>query len=99
MNYKKLNPKAKEMYARSLIDNGGALFKAVFLTMLIFPVTLIFQLEVSSNSPVSWLSVLQMSPGAFWTALLLIFIGITTASYLQHAGFKMLHLMEQETQE
>lgn len=41
MKSKELSPKAKDAFAKSLIDTGVAIFKAIMLLVLVFSATLI----------------------------------------------------------
>lgn len=93
-----LNPKAKEAFAKSLIDNGVAIFKAILLTILILPITLIIKTETSQSSSISVIEVLgSMSSATFILLLSLISVGFVSATYLRSAGVKLLHEMEQQT--
>ena len=98
MKPKELNSKAKEAFAKSGIDVGVGVFKAVMLVLLILPMTLIIKIAFEGGADsISVSSVLDSLSIGLWIMLgVFYFLAMLAAFYFRDTGVKILHEMENE---
>ena len=88
------NPKAREAFAKSLIDAGVAIFRSVLLLFILLPVTYIVKAGLDGKS-MSFDEVLNIiSAEMFFIVVALIIFGIWIGVRLRDEGVRHLHDME-----
>jgi len=94
-----LNPKAREAFAKSSIDIGVGIFKALMLVIFILPVTLIAKAVFDGSSEVISVSEIfdSISSGVWFLFWFLVIVAILASAYYRDNGIKILHEMEEQT--
>ena len=97
MKQEDLNPKAREALAKSCIDVGVGIFKAIMLVIFVLPITLIvkdiFDGEGQSITFEQFWQFLS-SPAYFVLGLSLV-LSMIIGLYIRGMGLKILHQMEE----
>ena len=90
------NPKAREAFAKSLIDIGAAIFKSLMLLITVVPVSLVVKAALDGKDlNVSFLGMWQsFSNGTALAIGSFILIGILVGYYFRKEGLRHLHELE-----
>ena len=96
MKPERYNPKAKEAYAKSLIDTGVAAFKGVVLLATLTPVT--FIAKAGLDGKISSVNDLpnSISFGMLCVVVAFLGIGLLFGAFLRDRGVRVLHEMEKK---
>ena len=96
MNVSDLNDKAKEAFAKSLIDIGVSIFKGIILTLMVLPATLIVKATIEDNSSkISIVEILgSMSGPTYISFLALLSIAFFAGHLFRKEGVKLLNTID-----
>ena len=88
-----LNDKAKEAFAKSLIDIGVAIFKGIILTLMVLPATLIVKATIENNSSkISIIEILGSMTGPTYISFIaLLSIAFFAGHTFRKEGIKLLN--------
>jgi len=97
MKLEDYNDKAKEAFAKSLIDIGVAIFKSMILTIMVLPVTLIVKTTIDGgNSEISVIQILSSMSGiTYATFLSFIIFAFFSGYYFRKEGLKILNTIDE----
>jgi hypothetical protein len=92
------NPKAREVFGKSLIDIGVAIFKSIILLITVAPLAAIMQSgfkgEKESISIFEiWLS---LSSGTQWTFVIFLILSFIAGALFRQEGLRHIHELENE---
>lgn len=93
MRIEDLNNKAKEAFAQSLIDIGVTIFKGMFVTVMVLPITLIVKAVLEKGSAsISIMDVLNsMSPDVKASIFILLGIAFLVGHFFRKKGVMLLN--------
>jgi ABC-type long-subunit fatty acid transport system fused permease/ATPase subunit len=86
------NPKAREAFAKSLIDIGVAIFKGIMILIIISPISFLFKLASEGKEDLSILN--NISDPLFNSFIVLMIIGFGLGYYFRREGLRHLHELE-----
>jgi hypothetical protein len=90
-----LNPKAREAFARSVLDVANAIFKSIILLFTVVPIAAILKVALQGGETESMLRIIaSFPPGMF--LLLFILIGIAFGVGFMFRREAIMHLHELE---
>ncbi len=92
MNPKNYNPKAREAFAKSLIDIGVGIFKSIMTLVIIVPITFILKGALEGKKDFYALS--NVSDPLFNSFIALMVIGFCLGYYFRREGLRHLHELE-----
>jgi ABC-type long-subunit fatty acid transport system fused permease/ATPase subunit len=97
VKFEDMNNLAKEAFAKSQIDIGVGIFKAIMLLVLVFPITLIIKEGVDGKtSPITPQDVLNsLDPTTYVTLISFLGGALVLAILLRNSGLKYLNKIEQ----
>jgi len=90
------NDKAREAFAKSLLDLSSALIKGVSYIILLLPMTLILKNILENENELSLNSLLMNLP---WGFVILFGLTFTLSLMIRQIGLRHLHEMEEEKKE
>jgi hypothetical protein len=93
------NPKAREAFAKSLIDIGVAIFKSIMLLFTVVPLAAIFKSAFDGKAAsISLLKIMgSLTSTTQWIILALLFVAFLLGHYLRKEGLRHLHDIEKES--
>ena len=94
MNPEHYNTKAREAFAKSLIDTGVAIFKGVLLLIILMPITYIIKAGLDGRNASIDKVLNSISFGTSLIVLFLVIIGVVLGILLRNEGVRHLHEME-----
>jgi len=86
------NPKAREAFAKSLIDVGVGIFKSIMVLIVIAPITFIFKAALEGKSDLPIFN--GISDPLFNIFIVLLIIGFALGYYFRREGLRHLHELE-----
>ncbi|MDY0251370.1 MAG: hypothetical protein RBR45_15190 [Pseudomonas sp.] len=96
MKIEDLNPKARETFARSLVDIGVSIFRGLMIIITVTPVAAI--LKVVFDGEAEKFSILRFFASFTWDTylafILLLVIGFFVGDIFRKEGIRLLHEME-----
>ena len=90
------NSKAREAFAKSLIDTGVAIFKGVLLLIILLPISYIVKAGLDGRNASVDEVLSSISSGTFLIVLVLLIIGVVLGVWFRNEGVRHLHEMENE---
>ena len=96
MKLEEYNPKAREAFAKSLIDIGVAIFKSIMLLVTVVPASVVVKAILDGKKlNVSLLSISQaLSSGTVLVFSSFALVGILVGYYFRKEGLRHLHELE-----
>ena len=95
MNPNDYNPKAREAFAKSLIDIGVSIFKGIILLLTVAPLVAIFKGALNETKNISFLDIINnLTPSTQWLIILLLALAFGSGHFFRKQGLKHLHQME-----
>ncbi|MDP3816146.1 hypothetical protein [Pseudomonas sp.] len=93
MKPENLNPKAREAFAKTLIDVGVSVFKGIILLLTVIPIAAIFKSAFDGVSiEVSLIKIIgSMTIGTYITLLTLLIIAFFIGHLFRKEGLRHLH--------
>ncbi|MDA0148452.1 hypothetical protein [Vibrio sp. LaRot3] len=93
------NPKARELFGKTLVDIGVSIYKGLMLLLTIVPLSFIAKVTVEKGEkPLSFLDFISsMSVGTYLTFLSLLTISFALAYHLRKEGLRHIHESEEES--
>jgi hypothetical protein len=93
-----LNPKAREAFARTLIDVGVSVFKGIILLLTVIPIAAIFKSAFDGVSiEVSLIRIMgSMTSGTYITLLVLLIAAFFIGHLFRKEGLRHLHEIEND---
>lgn len=100
MKPEKLNPKAREAFAKTLIEVGVSIFKAIILLVTVAPISLILKGAFDGEaSNISFLEIAaSISDGAKITLLVMLSIAFILGHFFRREGLRHLHELENQSE-
>jgi len=87
------NPKAREAFAKSLIDVGVGIFKSIMALIVIAPITFIFRATLEGKNDLPTFNGISPDP-LFNIFIVLVIIGFALGYYFRREGLRHLHELE-----
>lgn len=93
------NPKAREAFAKSLIDIGVAIFKSIMLLFTVVPLAAIFKSAFDGKATsISLFKIMgSLTSTTQWIILVLLCVAFLLGHYLRKEGLRHLHDIEEES--
>ncbi len=97
MKPENLNPKAREAFAKSLIDTGVAMFKALMLLITVVPIAALFKAASTSlGKSVSFIEILAPLSGVTgFLIMLFMVLSFGFGGWLRQEGIRHIHEIEE----
>ena len=98
MKPEKLNPKAREAFAKTLIDVGVSVFKGIILLLTVIPIAAIFKSAFDGVSiEISLIKIIgSMTISTYITLLALLIIAFFIGNLFRKEGLRHLHEIEND---
>lgn len=98
MKPEKLNPKAREAFAKTLIDVGVSVFKGIILLLTVIPIAAIFKSAFDGVSiEISLIKIIgSMTISTYITLLALLIIAFFIGHLFRKEGLRHLHEIEND---
>jgi hypothetical protein len=98
MKIEDLNPKARETFARSLVDIGVSIFRGLMIIITVTPVAAILKVVFDGEGEAEKFSILRFFASFTWDTylafILLLVIGFFVGDIFRKEGIRLLHEME-----
>ncbi len=94
MKVEDLNPKAKEAFAKSLIDIGVAIFKTILLLVVVVPITMVAKGIFSDAEVTIGTLAGQFNFLSYALYLSLILVALFLGNHFRAAGLQIFHDLE-----
>lgn len=98
MKPEQYNPRAKEAFAKSLIDIGVTVFKSIILLITVVPLAALIKGTIGGAKEISVFQILgSLSHTTLSAISVLLAVGFFVGHYLRKEGLRHLHELEENT--